>query len=47
MNKAAQQLGKLGGHSKSVAKIKAARRNGKLGGRPKEKIVVDKPKRFG
>jgi hypothetical protein len=27
--------GKIGGKSRSLAKIRAARRNGKLGGRPK------------
>ena len=35
--KAAQQLGRLGGKSKSKAKAKAARENGKKGGRPKKK----------
>lgn len=39
MNKAAQQLGRLGGKATSEAKAAAARANGKLGGRPK------KPKR--
>ena len=38
-NKAAQQLGRLGGLAKSAAKGAAVRENGKLGGRPK------KPKR--
>ena len=38
-NKAAQQLGRLGGLAKSAAKAAAVRENGKLGGRPK------KPKR--
>lgn len=36
VNKAAQQLGKLGGQVKSEAKTKAARLNGKKGGRPKK-----------
>ena len=36
MNKAAQQLGRLGGRVKSKAKSTAARKNGKLGGRPKK-----------
>lgn len=36
MNKAAQELGKLGGSVKSKAKAKAARENGKKGGRPKK-----------
>lgn len=40
MNKAAQQLGRLGGLAKSAAKAAAVRENGKLGGRPK------KPKRI-
>jgi len=35
-NKAAQQLGKLGGQVKSEAKAKAAKENGKKGGRPKK-----------
>lgn len=34
-NKHAVELGKLGGKSRSPAKIKAVRENGKLGGRPK------------
>lgn len=34
-NKAAQQLGKLGGQVKSEVKTKAVRENGKKGGRPK------------
>jgi hypothetical protein len=33
-NKAAQELGKLGGAKKSKAKAKSCRANGKLGGRP-------------
>jgi hypothetical protein len=37
MNKAAQQLGSLGGKVTSEAKARASRRNGKLGGRPKGK----------
>ena len=39
MNKAAQELGRLGGLKTSEAKARASRENGKLGGRPK------KPKR--
>jgi len=39
---AAATLGKLGGKSRSEAKIAAARENGKKGGRPK---VVDKEKK--
>lgn len=35
-NKAAQELGKLGGQVKSETKTKAARLNGKKGGRPKK-----------
>jgi hypothetical protein len=35
-NKAAVQLGKLGGKVKSEAKAKTARENGKKGGRPKK-----------
>ena len=34
-NKAAQQLGRLGGKVKSEAKSQSARENGKKGGRPK------------
>ena len=37
MNAAAQQLGRLGGKSKSEAKSAAARKNGKKGGRPRVK----------
>lgn len=36
MNRAAQQLGRLGGKSTSEAKAAASRENGKLGGRPKK-----------
>lgn len=36
-NKAAQQLGRLGGSAKSPAKTKASRENAKLGGWPKGK----------
>lgn len=35
MNKAAQQLGRLGGKAKSEAKTEAARANGAAGGRPR------------
>lgn len=35
MNKAAQQLGRLGGSKKSEAKAKASAKNGKKGGRPR------------
>lgn len=35
MNKAAQQLGRLGGKKTSEAKAAAARENGKKGGPPK------------
>ena len=35
-NKAAQQLGKLGGQAKSEAKARTAKENGKKGGRPKK-----------
>lgn len=38
-NKAAQELGKLGGLVKSEAKTKAVRENGKRGGRPKKKTM--------
>jgi hypothetical protein len=31
--------GRVGGKSKSIAKIRAARRNGKLGGRPKKNVL--------
>ena len=33
-NRAAQQLGRLGGLARSEAKARAARENGRLGGRP-------------
>jgi hypothetical protein len=36
MNRAAQQLGRLGGKVKSAAKAAAAKENGKRGGRPKK-----------
>jgi hypothetical protein len=36
-NKAAQQLGRLGGLKTSGAKAAAAKANGKKGGRPKKK----------
>ena len=35
-NKAAQQLGRLGGRVTSEAKAKAAKENGKKGGRPRK-----------
>lgn len=35
MNKAAQELGRLGGQAKSEAKAAASRENGKKGGRPR------------
>lgn len=41
-NKAAQELGRLGGRARSEAKARAARANGKLGGRPPKRR---KPKR--
>lgn len=37
MNRAAQQLGRLGGKATSEAKAEAARKNGAKGGRPKKK----------
>jgi hypothetical protein len=43
MNKAAQQLGRLGGLAKSAAKTAAVRENAKNGGWPKGK--PRKPKR--
>jgi general stress protein YciG len=36
-NKAAQELGRLGGLSTSAAKKRAVRENGKKGGRPRKK----------
>lgn len=39
MNRAAQQLGRLGGQAKSAAKAAAAKENGKRGGRPRNKPV--------
>jgi Protein of unknown function (DUF2442) len=35
-----QQIGKLGGLSRSVSKAKASRENGKRGGRPKERAAA-------
>jgi hypothetical protein len=35
-----QQIGKLGGASRSAAKAKASRENGRRGGRPKERAVA-------
>jgi hypothetical protein len=37
VSRVAAALGKLGGQSKSPAKVAAAKRNAKLGGRPKKK----------
>ena len=42
MNRAAQQLGRLGGKKTSEAKAIAARANGKLGGRPKKTPKAEK-----
>jgi hypothetical protein len=45
MNKAAQQLGRLGGRATSEAKTRAARENAKLGGWPKgKKRKIKRPK---
>ena len=35
-----QQIGKLGGSSRSAAKTKASRENGKRGGRPKDSVAA-------
>jgi hypothetical protein len=35
-----QQIGRLGGRSRSSIKAKASRENGKRGGRPKEKVAA-------
>ena len=35
-----QQIGKVGGRSRSAAKVKASRENGRRGGRPKERAAV-------
>jgi hypothetical protein len=35
-----QQIGKLGGASRSSIKAKASRENGKRGGRPKERVAA-------
>ena len=35
-----QQIGKLGGASRSAAKAKASRENGKRGGRPKDRVAA-------
>ena len=35
-----QQIGKLGGSSRSTVKAEASRENGKRGGRPKEKAAA-------
>lgn len=42
MNRAAQQLGRLGGKKTSEAKAAAARANGNLGGRPKKTTKAKK-----
>jgi hypothetical protein len=39
VNKAAQQLGRLGGKKTSEAKARASRENGKRGGRPKIRAI--------
>lgn len=46
MNKAAQQLGRLGGKVRSELKAAASRRNGALGGRPR-KVLPPTPARPG
>jgi hypothetical protein len=43
MNKAAQELGRLGGRVKSRAKAAAARLNGRKGGRPRKIKLQTKP----
>lgn len=43
MNKAAQQLGRLGGKKTSEAKAAAAKANGKKGGRPKKTPKAETP----
>lgn len=40
-NKTAQELGRMGGKVKSVAKANAARANGKKGGRPTAMLIAD------
>ena len=40
-NKAAQQLGRLGGKVTSESKASAARANGKKGGRPVKELIAD------
>src|ERR1700722_3530303 len=35
-----QQIGKLGGMSRSVSKAKASRKNGKRGGRPRDRAAL-------
>ena len=35
-----QQIGRIGGSSRSAAKAKASRENGKRGGRPKESVAA-------
>ena len=46
MNRAAQELGRLGGRKTSEAKASAARENGKRGGRPKKKTNQAAQQRF-
>lgn len=46
-NKAAQQLGRKGGKTKTEAKAEAARANGAKGGRPLTKISTKHPLRGG
>jgi len=43
MNKAAQQLGRLGGRKTSEAKAAAAKANGAKGGRPRKTPKADTP----
>lgn len=43
MNKAAQQLGRLGGRKTSEAKAAAAKANGAKGGRPRKNPKAETP----
>lgn len=43
MNRAAQQLGRLGGRKTSEAKAAAAKANGAKGGRPRKTPKADTP----